>query len=47
MNSSCSCTEVTKNMIYKAEITGNSLRKLQKEGNDIFFCIPIVNYCVQ
>lgn len=33
-------------MTYKAEITDNSLRKIQKEGNDIFSCIAAVNYSV-
>lgn len=33
-------------MTYKAEITGNSLRKIQKEANDIIFWYSAVNYGV-
>lgn len=46
MNSTCRCTEGTKNMSYKAEIKGNSLRKIQKEGHDSYFCILTLDSCV-
>lgn len=41
-NSSCSCTEIffKKKKTSKAEITGNSLGKIQKEGRDDFFTHP-------